>query len=60
MKRKIRIGQLISAIGSFLTGIGLILNGFELVPVPVFRVIVLAGVLLQAVALIVILTRKEL
>ncbi len=59
MKRKISVGQIISIIGTLVISIGLICNGFELVPVGVFRAIALVGIALQVVALVLILSRKE-
>ena len=60
MKRKIGIGQIISNIGTIIIGIGLICNGFEIISKPVFRWIVLAGVIVQAAALVYILKNREL
>ena len=59
MKRKISAGQFISLIGTFLLCAGLVLNGFEIVPITVFRLIVAAGIIVQIIALIFILKRKE-
>ena len=59
MKRKISPGQLISLIGTFILCVGLALNGFEIVPVAVFRLIVALGIAAQAVALVFILKRNE-
>ena len=60
MKRKISVGQLVSMIGTLILCIGLLCNGFELVSNTVFRLIVLAGIIVQVIALILILSRKEL
>lgn len=56
---KIGAGQLISLIGTFILCVGLALNGFEIVPVAVFRLIVALGIAAQAVALVFILKRNE-
>ncbi|MBQ3108530.1 MAG: hypothetical protein IJC67_02850 [Clostridia bacterium] len=60
MKRKISVGQLVSMIGTLILCIGLLCNGFELVSNTVFRLIVLAGIIVQVIAFILILSRKEL
>ncbi|MBR0026799.1 MAG: hypothetical protein IJP37_06540 [Clostridia bacterium] len=60
MKRKISVGQLVSMIGTLILCIGLLCNGFELVSNTVFRLIVLAGIIIQVIAFILILSRKEL
>lgn len=59
MKRKVSIGQLISIIGTLIICVGLFCNGFELVSNTMFRIIVLVGIIAQAIALVFILKRKE-
>ena len=57
--KNVRIGRLISLLGILILSVGLICSGFELVSVTVFRIIVLVGIVTQAIALIVILKKKE-
>jgi len=59
MKRKVGAGQFISLIGTFILCAGLALNAFDVIPVAVFRLIVAAGIVVQIVALVFILKRKE-
>lgn len=59
MKRKTSAGQLLSLLGTLLLCAGLILNSFEIVSAVVFRLIVLAGVIVHAISLAVILKRSE-
>lgn len=57
--KKISIGQLISIIGTLFLCAGLICNGFELVSITVFRIIVAIGIIAQIVALFFILKKCE-
>ena len=57
--KKLSIGRIISFIGILILAIGLICNSFELISLAAFRIIVLAGIITQMVALILILTKKE-
>ncbi|MBQ3140820.1 MAG: hypothetical protein IJC25_02525 [Clostridia bacterium] len=57
--KNVSIGRLISLLGILILSVGLICSGFELVSVTVFRIIVLVGIVTQAIALIVILKKKE-
>lgn len=57
--KNVAIGRLISSIGILLLSIGLICNGFELVSIAVFRIIVLVGIIAQAIALVFILKKNE-
>ncbi len=59
MKRKISIGQAISIIGILILCIGLICNSLEIVPDVVFRIIVLVGIITEAVAVFFILRKSE-
>ena len=59
MKRKTSAGQLLSLLGTLLLCAGLILNSFEIVSAAVFRLIVLAGVIVHAISLAIILKRSE-
>lgn len=58
--KNVAIGRLISSIGILLLSIGLICNGFELVSIAVFRIIVLVGIIAQAIALVFILKKNDL
>ena len=60
MKKRINIGRLISSIGTCVIGVGLALNGLEILSVTPFRILVLVGVLLQIAALCVALKHDEL
>ena len=57
--KKIGIGRLISFIGILILSIGLICNGFELVSLAAFRIIVLVGIIMEAIALVFILKKSE-
>ena len=59
MKRKISAGQLISIIGILILSAGLLCNGFELISITVFRVIMAIGIITQVIALILILKNNE-
>jgi len=59
MKRKVSIGQLISIIGTLILYVGLFCNGFELVSITVFRIIIAIGIIAQVVALFFILKKNE-
>lgn len=59
MKRKMSVGQLISLVGTLIICIGLLCNGFELISNAVFRLFVLAGVIMHGAALAVILKRNQ-
>lgn len=54
-KTRKSVGPILSRIGLFIICIGLGLNGFELLSVTVFRIIILTGVIFQAAALALIL-----
>lgn len=57
--KKASIGRIICSIGILILSIGLICNGFELVSVAVFRIIVLAGIIAEIAALVFALKRNE-
>lgn len=57
--RKIGLGRALVLLGIFVECIGLMLYGLEIVPRGVFRAIVLAGVMIDLAALVVILKRSE-
>lgn len=57
--KKYSIGRIISLIGILILAIGLICNSFELISLTIFRIVVLAGIITQIVALVLILTKKE-
>ncbi len=57
--KNISTGRLISFIGILTLSIGLICNGFELVSITVFRIIVLVGIIMQVIALVFILKKNE-
>jgi len=57
--RRIGIGRLISLIGILVLSIGLICNAFEIVSITAFRIIVLAGIIAEVAALILILKKNE-
>ena len=59
MKKRMSPGQTISLIGTLIICIGLLCNGFELISNAAFRLIVLAGVIIHAAALAVILKRNQ-
>lgn len=59
MKRKVSIGQLISIIGTLILCAGLFCNGFSLISVSVFRIIIAIGIMAQVVALLLILKKNE-
>lgn len=53
------MGRILSLTGILILAVGLICNGFELLPEAGFRAVVLAGILVQAAALVLILKRSE-
>lgn len=57
--KNISVGRIISFIGILLLSIGLICNGFEFVSIAAFRIIVLVGIIMQAIALVFILKKNE-
>lgn len=57
--KNISIGRLISSIGILVLSIGLICNGFEFISITAFRIIVLIGIVFQAIALGFILKKSE-
>ena len=57
--RRIGIGRLTSLIGILVLSIGLICNAFEIVSITAFRIIVLAGIIAEVAALILILKKNE-
>ena len=59
MKRKKSVGQLISSIGTLILCAALLCNGFELISLTVFRIIVAVGIITNAVALFFILKKSE-
>lgn len=59
MKRKISIGQAFSLAGTALLSAGLILNGLEVLSNTAFRAVVFTGIVIELIALILILKRKE-
>ena len=59
MKRKASIGQFISIIGTLIMCVGLFGNGFELISITVFRIIIAIGIIAQVVALFFILKKNE-
>ena len=59
MKRRMSAGQLISLIGTLIICTGLLFNGLEIISNTVFRLIVLAGVIIHGAALAVILKRNQ-
>ena len=60
MKSKWSMGRIISVIGTLILCVGLICNGFEMISNGVFRLIVLAGIIVHLIAFGIILKRKEL
>ena len=59
MKIKYSLGKLVSSIGTLVLGVGLICNGFEIISINVFRLIVLIGIIVHLIALGIILKEKE-
>jgi len=59
MKSKWSMGRIISVIGTLILCVGLICNGFEMISNGVFRLIVLAGIIVNLIAFGIILKRKE-
>ena len=59
MKIKRSLGKLVSSIGTRVLGVGLICNGFEIISINVFRLIVLIGIIVHLIALGIILKEKE-
>lgn len=59
MKIKRSLGKLVSFIGTLVLGVGLICNGFEIISINVFRLIVLIGIIVHLIALGIILKEKE-
>ena len=59
MKRKLSPGHLLSLIGTLVICTGLLCNGFEMISNAVFRLFVLAGVIIHGAALAVILKRNQ-
>lgn len=57
--KKIGIGRALSLTGILILAVGLVCNGFELLPAAGFRIVVLAGILVQAAALFLILKKSE-
>lgn len=57
--KNVSIGRLILFIGMLIVCIGLICNGFEIVSVTQFRIIVLVGVIAEIIAIIFILKKGE-
>ena len=57
--KKIGVGRALSLIGIVILSIGLVGNGFELLPQAGFRAVVLVGILVQAAALVLILKKSE-
>lgn len=57
--KNISTGRLISSIATLLLSIGLICNGFELISITAFRIIVLVGIIVQVIALVFILKKNE-
>ena len=59
MKRKYSVGRIVSIIGILILCVGLLCNGFELISITMFRIIVLIGIIVNMIALYIILKRKE-
>ena len=59
MKRKYSVGRIVSIIGILILCMGLLCNGFELISITMFRIIVLIGIIVNMIALYIILKRKE-
>ena len=57
MKRS--LGKYVSVMGTLILCVGLICNGFEMISNGVFRLIVLAGIIVNLIAFGIILKRKE-
>ena len=57
MKRS--LGKYVSVMGTLILCVGLICNGFEMISNGVFRLIVLAGIIVHLIAFGIILKRKE-
>ena len=59
MKRKYSVGRIVSIIGILILCMGLLCNGFELISITMFRIIVLIGIIVNMIALYIILKKKE-
>ena len=59
MMKNISIGRLISFIGTLILSVGLSCNGFELISITAFRIIVLVGILVHVIALVFSLKKNE-
>ena len=59
MKRKYSVGRIVSIIGILILCVGLLCNGFELISITMFRIIVLIGIIVNMIALYIILKKKE-
>jgi len=59
MKRKISPGQWLSLTGTLILCIGLLFNGFEIISGDLFRLIVLAGIIIHGAALAIVLKRNQ-
>ena len=59
MKRKVSVGQLISMIGTLILCVGLFCNGFEIISVVVFRIMIAIGIIVHVIALFFILKKNE-
>ena len=57
--KEIRIGRLIALIGILVLSTGLICNAFEIISLTVFRIIVLAGIITEVIALVFTLKKSE-
>lgn len=57
--KKIGIGRLVSLIGILVLSVGLVCNAFEIVSITAFRMIVLAGIITEVIALVFILKKSE-
>ena len=57
--KEIRIGRLIARIGILVLSTGLICNAFEIISLTVFRIIVLAGIITEVIALVFTLKKSE-
>ena len=59
MNTKMSIGQWLSLIGTLILCIGLLFNGFEIISGDLFRLIVLAGIIIHGAALAIVLKRNQ-
>ena len=59
MKRKCSVGRIVSIIGILILCVGLLCNSFELISTAVFRNVVLAGLIVNLIAVCIILNRDE-